>query len=553
VKITVADALLKELERIGTDTVFGIISIHNIPFYDALERHGGFRVVTARHEGAAVNMADAYSRVSGKLGVALTSTGTGAGNAAGAIIESWNGGAPLLHVTGNVASPYLDTGRGYIHDCKDQFGMLKSICKTAYRVRQAQEAPSVFRHAILQSTQPPPGPVTVEVPIDFQASLIAVPELAVTPVNLPVPSDRELAIAIERMIAAKRPVVWAGSGAMFSDSCPEVTRLMQLLDAAVITTQSGRGIVSETDLRCIGHFATFATLREFVAKADLLISIGVRFRGNETSNWVLQSPAEHIGIDADPAALNRNYPHSVGIVGNAKTVLASLVRLLEAKRPQGKPEYREEVSVLYRALRKEVLQTMGPWEGLLDAIHESLPEDAIFVRDVTVPATTWGSRLIVRRFPRTTLHASGGGIGQALPMAIGAQIAEPAKTVLALCGDGGLLVNIGELAVARQENTPIIVVCFDDSGYGVLRNIQNAHFDGRRIGVDLQSPDYVAVAQGFGFNSERVKSAQEFRRAFACAVQSREPWMIVVDSNAIGPMKTIFAGPDGGAALYQPH
>src|SRR5438093_3093530 len=145
VKITVADALLKELERIGVDTVFGIISIHNIPFYDSLERHGGFHVVTARHEGAVVNMADAYSRVSGKLGVALTSTGTGAGNAAGAIIESWNGGAPLLHVTGNVAAAFIDTGRGYIHDGKDQFGMLKSISKEAHRVRRPQQAPAIFR------------------------------------------------------------------------------------------------------------------------------------------------------------------------------------------------------------------------------------------------------------------------------------------------------------------------------------------------------------------------------------------------------------------------
>src|SRR6266498_1603574 len=111
-KITVAKALVNELERIGVDTVFGIISIHNIPFYDALQRHGGFRVVTGRHEGAVVNMADAYSRVSAKLGVALTSTGTGAGNAAGAIIESWNGGAPLLHITGQVASAFVGTGRG---------------------------------------------------------------------------------------------------------------------------------------------------------------------------------------------------------------------------------------------------------------------------------------------------------------------------------------------------------------------------------------------------------------------------------------------------------
>jgi acetolactate synthase-1/2/3 large subunit len=553
VRITVADSLLKELERIGVDTVFGIISIHNIPFYDALERHGGFRVVTARHEGAVVNMADAYSRVSGKLGVAFTSTGTGAGNAVGAIIESWNGGAPLLHVTGNVASDYLGTGRGYIHDCKDQFGMLKSISKDAYRVRQPQEAVSIFRHAIRHALQPPPGPITVEVPIDFQASLITVPEIANTQFGIAAPSDQQLATAVDRMLAAKRPLIWAGSGAMFSDSAPDVAQLMQLLDAGVITTQSGRGIVPETDSRCIGHFATFETLRHFVANADLLISIGVRFRGNETSNWNLRTPSEHIGIDADAAAINRNYPHSIGIVGDAKTVLSSIIRLIMANPPRPKPEYREELSALYRVLRKEVRDTMGPWEGILDAIQEILPEDGVLVRDVTVPATTWGSRLIIRRHPRTTLHASGGGIGQALPMAIGAQIGKPDGVVLSLCGDGGLLVNIGELAVARQENAPIVVVLFDDQGYGVLRNIQNAHFEGRKIGVDLQSPDYVEVARGFGFSSERVKSAEEFRSVFSKAVKSREPWMIVVDSNSIGPMREIFAGPDGGAALYKPH
>jgi len=138
-------------------------------------------------------------------------------------------------------------------------------------------------------------------------------------------------------------------------------------------------------------------------------------------------------------------------------------------------------------------------------------------------------------------------------MAIGAQVAAMEKTVLALCGDGGLLVNIGELAVARQENLPIVVIVFDDQGYGVLRNIQNAHFEGRKIGVDLRSPDYVEVARGFGLKAESVKSAEEFGSVFSQAVKSREPWMVVVDSKAIGPMKKIFSGPDGGAALYKPH
>jgi len=400
---------------------------------------------------------------------------------------------------------------------------------------------------------PPAGPVSVEVPIDFQASLI-IPSTVVASAPAPVvPPDSELTSAVEKMLRAKRPVIWAGSGAMFSDSSAEVIQLMEALDAAVITTQSGRGIVPETDSRCLGHFATFPALQDFVAKADLLISIGVRFRGNETSNWSIKTPSEHIGIDADPSAINRNFPHSLGIVGDAKRILPPLLRLLRARDPRPKVDYREEVAGLHRALRKEVRDTMGPWEGILDAIQEFMPEDAILVRDVTVPATTWGSRLIIRRSPRTTLHASAGGIGQGLPMAIGAQIAAPSKKVVLLAGDGGLLVNIGELAAARQENTPIVTILFDDAGYGVLRNIQNAHYEGKTIGVDLQSPDFVSVARAFGFGSERVRSVPEFRNTFARAVKSGEPWMVVVDSNAIGPMKKIFAGPDGGAALYKPH
>src|SRR5262245_7831191 len=178
-------------------------------------------------------MADAYSRVSGKLGVAFTSTGTGAGNAAGALIESWNGGAPLLHITGNVALQFIDTGRGYIHDCKDQFGMLQSISKEAHRVLLPEQAPAIFRRAIVEAFEPPPGPVTVEVPIDLQATLINIPSIAMEAKPRQGPGDRQLAPAVERMLASKRPVIWAGSGAMFSDSSPEVKSLMELLDAAV--------------------------------------------------------------------------------------------------------------------------------------------------------------------------------------------------------------------------------------------------------------------------------------------------------------------------------
>lgn len=552
-KITVAQTLLHELQRVGADTIFGIISIHNIPIFDALERHGGFRVVSARHEGAAVNMADAYARVSGKLGVVLTSTGTGAGNAAGALIESWNGGAPLLHITGQVASHVADTERGYIHDCKGQFRMLESISKQARRVRRAEQAPAVFRRAIGEALTAPTGPVTVEIPIDFQAALIDAPLIVSAPAPARAPADAELAAVVEKMVSAQRPILWLGGGAMLSDCSPEVCELMDLLDAAVITSQSGRGIVPEGDSRCIGHFATYPALKEWLSTGDLLISVGVRFRGNETANWTIKTPVDHIGIDADATAIQRNFPHSIGLVGEAKATLSALVRLMRQRGIQRKPAYRQEVAKLRGELRAGLRATLGPWEGVLDAIREVMPKNAVLVRDVTVPATVWGARLVERYLPRTTVHASAGGIGQGLPMAIGAQIALPSRTTVLMAGDGGFLLNIGEMAVARHENAPVVVILFDDGGYGVLRNIQNANFDGRNIGVDMKSPDFVAIAHAFGFGSRRVATVDEFKAAFTEAVASHQPWMVVIDSDAIGPMAKIFAGPEGGAHLYKPH
>src|SRR5262249_27083416 len=280
------------------------------------------------------------------------------------------GGAPLLHITGNVASDFLDTGRGYIHDCKDQLGMLKSISKEAHRVRRAEQAPAVFRRSIIEAITPPPGPIIVELPIDFQAQRIHPPPIITPPAAKTGPADVELGAAVERIVAAQRPFIWAGSGAMFSDSSPEVSALMELLDAAVVTTQSGRGIVPETDSRCIGHFATFPALRDFIETADLLISVGVRFRGNETSNWNLKIPSEHIGIDADAKAINRNFPHSIGLVGDAKAILKKLVGAIRAREAPPKSAYRNEVAQLHRTLRQEVRDTMGPWEPILDAIQE---------------------------------------------------------------------------------------------------------------------------------------------------------------------------------------
>ncbi|WP_134702456.1 thiamine pyrophosphate-binding protein [Ammoniphilus sp. YIM 78166] len=554
-EFTTADAVVQELVRAGVEVAFGIVSIHNMPIYDAILREGSIHLVCSRGESGAVNMADGYARATGKLGVVITSTGTGAGNAAGSLVEAWSAGVPLLHLTGEVASPYLGTGRGYIHECKDQLSMMEGCSKKAMRLRKPEQAVGVVRQAIQEAITAPAGPVTLEIPIDFQSAII--PQSVVEDFRGHVqPSSEQtlpkLPVELVKKIAnARRPVIWSGGGVISSGASEEVRQLAEMIGAAVVTSQSGKGSIPEDHPQCIGHFAAVDLTKQLLQKSDLLISIGVRFRGNETSNWKVSVPEEHISIDAEWNAMNRNYPASHGLVGDAKLILQSMIRELDHDPVTPDPAYLDEVQTVRNELRVQLRKTLGPYEQFLDGMRRILPRDAILVRDVTVQANVWGSRLFEVYEPRTSIHASGGGIGQGLPTAIGAQAGRKDRVVALMAGDGGFMVNVGEMATAAQENLPIIIVLFDDAGYGVLRNIQDAAY-GRQVAVDLLSPDFVQLSQSMGFEAARIGSPEEFVTELEKAVAKRKPYMIVVDMKAVGPMAKPFGGPPGAADAFKP-
>ncbi|MEH6991768.1 thiamine pyrophosphate-binding protein [Neobacillus drentensis] len=552
-EFTTADAIVHELVRAGVTTAFGIVSIHNMPIYDAILREGSIHLVCSRGESGAVNMADGYARATGKLGVVITSTGTGAGNAAGSLIEAWAAGVPVLHLTGEVASPYLGTGRGYIHECKDQLSMMEGACKKALRLRKPEQTAAVVRQAIQEALAAPSGPVSLEIPIDFQSAII--PNHTLEEVRFKA-STSHIAIDLPKEIVSKisnarRPVIWAGGGVISAGASNEVKQLAEIIGAAVITSQSGKGSIPEDHPQCIGHFAAYELTKKLLKDSDLLISIGVRFRGNETANWKVPVPKEHIAIDADWQAINRNYEATNGLVGDAKQILNTIIQDLTNIEINPDPAYLDEVQSVRQELRAGLRATLGPYEQILDGMRKVLPRDSILVRDVTVQANVWGSRLFEIYEPRTSIHASGGGIGQGLPTAIGAQMAFKDRQVVLMAGDGGFMVNVGEMATAAQENLPLIVVLFDDAGYGVLRNIQDAAY-GRQVAVDLLSPDFVLLGQSMGFDSTRIGSPDEFVSVLEKAVDTKKPAIIVVDMEAVGPMAKPFGGPPGAADAFKP-
>jgi acetolactate synthase I/II/III large subunit len=537
------DLVVRILKAAGVEVVFGIISIHNMPIFDAINRQGGIRVIPTRSEPGAVNMADGYARATGKLGVAITSTGAGAGNAAGSLVEAQTAGTPLLHLTGQIDSPYLDQGKGFIHECKDQYGMLKALSKEAYRVRSAATLGSTLQSAIDAAFAAPSGLISVEIPIDIQKA----PQAHGFQFQSNAPVRREpdtslVHLAAEMLTKAKRPLIWSGGGVINAQAEAEVTKLAEKIGAAVVTSQAGRGVMPEDHPQCVGNFAANPAFRPFLTSTDMLLVIGSHMRGQETGVWQLPVPPTIIQIDADPNAISRAYPATVGIVGDAKATVQALLNALDNKvKPD--PNYLEEVGNARKAVRQNLRSTLGPYEQICDDLRASMNHEAILVRDITISASTWGSRLFPVYAPRQSIHAAGGGIGQGYQMGLGVKLGQPDKQVVAICGDGGFMVNIGELATMVQENIPLVIVLMNDGGYGVIRNIQGRDYGNRIFAVDLKMPDFGKLAEAYGIAYFPVKQAAEFKSAVQAALATNQPALVEVDMASVGDFISVFAGP----------
>ncbi|GIN93423.1 hypothetical protein J22TS1_44740 [Siminovitchia terrae] len=548
---TVADAIVEELVAEGVEVIFGIVSIHNMPIYDAMLRDGRIRMATARGESGAVNMADAYSRATGKIGVVLTSTGAGAGNGAGSLTETWNSGTPLLHITGEADSNYIGTDQRYIHECRDQLKMMEGANKAAYLLKRPKLITPFMQKAIKEAKTVPTGPVTVQIPTNYQATiipknnLVAVQAEQDTEVKIDLPAE-----VIEKIAAAKRPIIWAGDGVIHSGASEELLALVEKIQPAVVTSESAKGSIPEEHPLCIGNFAWFPRFEELLSKSDLLISIGVRFRGGETNGWTSPVPENHINIDLNPNAFNRNFDTLYGLVGDAKAVLKELNKALADKEITPDAVYVEEVKAVREGVREDLCSTIEPYGDLAAIMNEQFPENTVLVTDVTIPGYTWANKLVDVHEPRNYLYMTGGGIGQGLPMAIGAKVGQPEKPVVLVAGDGGFMVNAGEMITAVQENAPIVVLLFDDGGYGILKYYQEAAY-GRQTAVDLVNPDFVMMAKSMGFDSEKVTTVEEFEKGLANALESKKPYMVVVDVEAIGILH--YKDSDDYIRSFRPH
>ena len=536
-----AHALVESLMAEGVSTLFGIPGVGTLAVYDAFVDHGDLRHIEVRHEQGALFMADGYARASGEVGVAFTSGGPGALNTLTAMATAFNDSVPVLHVLNENPASVRRKGLGYFHDISDQLGVFRPVTGFTQQVALADEIPAAIHQAMFALRNRRPRPAMVE--IAGEALTTATGAAALTRAErVPrAPEAGSVQAAVRLLAKAERPVIWAGGGIANPAAGAQLQRIAEMLGAPVITTQKGKGGMRWDHPLHIGNWANELPVRRLLARSDIILAVGTRFSYFPTGGWSLRLPDTMVQIDLDPAEIGRNYRATVGVVADARLALKALGDALESS---GFPTRKWRTAEVADC-RQRIAAALGrPDEiDVLDQMRSALPGDALVFNDPTTIAF-WARSWWSSEFPRTWFVPSGfGTLGYALPAAIGAKVARPDTVTVAVAGDAGVMFTIQDLMTAVQERIPVIVMVFNDRGYGVERRHQD-HLYGRRSGADILPPDFVALARAFGARGVAVADLSEVGATLESVIDTDVPVLIEVPNEFHHPGYGSFANWD---------
>ncbi len=520
--MTGADALVAALRAHGVDTIFALPGGQLDHFFDAMHRSGkGLRVIHSRHEQGVAYMAYGYARSTGKVGVYAVVPGPGLLNSSAALCTAWGNGAKVLCLSGQIPSTAIGRGYGELHEIPDQLGMIRHITKWAARIDSPAEAPAFILEAMRQLHGGRPRPVELEMAMDIMGQRASVELLA--PENEipkpPVDTDR-INAAAEILGKANRPLLVVGGGAI--DAAAEVLAIAEKLQAPVISKRNGKGIVSAR------HYlhANLPMGHALWGQADAVLAVGTRLKEPLTM-WGKDDGLPLVRVDIDPVELTRMCVPEVGIVGDARVTLRALHDALDATNMK-RASCREEMQALRDKVDQEMRSHLAPQMAYLDTIRQHLPDDGIFVDEVTqVGFASWAGFPVYA--PRQHVTAGEmGTLGYGFATALGVTVGNPGKRVIQVSGDGGFMFNVQELSTAVQFRIPLTTVIFNDNCFGNVQRQQDEWFAGRRLGSDLHNPDFVNLAGVFGATGLRATSPAELGQALDRAGQVQGPVLIEV-------------------------
>lgn len=556
-RLTGGEILAEYLIKEKVPYVVGIPGHGDMGLFDAFkERRDRIQVLQVRHEQSAAHIADGYYRVARQPLVVITSIGPGAVNTAMGVATAYVDSMAMVVITGG-AQTYMK-GRGVLQEIErkheDDFpSLMRPITKESWSVEHVSHLPEVLHRAFKVATTGRPGPVHIQIPMDVQAVAadVEIPEPAEhRPIGRIVPDPLAVDRAIDVISASRRPIILAGGGVIGAGASGELVRFAEAIQSPVVTTMMGKGAFPEDHHLAAEHTGANGTLvgNHLSRNADLVIAIGARFAEQTSSSFVPGAsfsipPAKVIHVDIDAREIGKNYPTEVGIVADARSALEALNAALgrRASVAVARPEYVAEIAE-WRAKWHRAIEERWPADEIstssfFGALRRYLDRDAITVVSAGHPQIQ-----LFQEFPAYVPGASittGGysSMGFTIPAALGAKLAAPGRQVVGIAGDGDFLMTIQELAVAVENNIPVVYTVLNNSGWVSIRDFQRGMFgEDRPIAVDfvhhdtgqLYTVDFQKIGEAFGCHSERITHPSEVADALARAFASRRPAVLEV-------------------------
>ncbi|MCL4181980.1 MAG: 5-guanidino-2-oxopentanoate decarboxylase [Burkholderiaceae bacterium] len=527
--ISCGEALMRLLERYGVDTIFGIPGYHTLDIYRGFSRTGIRHVVT-RHEQGAGFMADGYARATGRPGVCVLISGPGVTNAATALGQSYADSVPVLLISSVNETRSLGKGWGNLHEITDQRAVTAPLTALSALAHSPDELPELFAQAFTIFASRRPRPVHISIPLDVLAMTVSTDWPAVTPPARPIPPPEAIGQAARLLATAARPVIVIGGGAVHAGRA--AVALAEWLDASVIASNAGKGVVPDSHPLSLGGSMIRAEVREHLSRADVLLALGTELASTDSFVPTLPINGKIIRVDVDASKFNDRYPAACSVPGDARVAAEQMLAALECLAPQGpRKGTAETVSQVRRDLVAGLSEVERRHKVMHDHLRRALPEDAIIMGDISQVVYTGSALLPVER-PRCWFYPAGfGTLGCALPGAIGARLGAPERPVVAIAGDGAFMFTMQELMTAVELKLPIPVILWDNDGFAMIRD----GFDERgipRVGASPAHPDFPKLADAFGCASVVPRSAAGFTAAVQQALCAPGPTLIVVAENA---------------------
>jgi acetolactate synthase-1/2/3 large subunit len=528
VEMTGAKALIHALEKEGVDVVFGLPGGANLPIYDALVG-ANLRHILVRHEQSAAHMADGYARIKRKAGVCFATSGPGATNIITGIATAYADSSPIVAVTGQV--PLAMIGKDAFQET-DIIGIANPCTKYSFQPRAAGEIPEAIKKAFFIAESGRPGPVLVDIPKDVQQATAEMkfPDLIkVRGYNPIVDADlSELGRAVDLLFKAERPIIMAGGGVILSGAFSELQALAELLMIPVVTTFKGKGAFPENHPLAMGPIGMHghAEANKIILEADLILAIGARFSDRSVGRFdEFGKGINIVHMDIDPAEIGKNKSVDVAIVGDVRSSLRTLVKMLSKKvakkRDPDNPwlKRRKELIQYYSETLKDYPREITAKKSL-KKLRELLPANAIVTTEVG-QCQMWASLHFDVISPGTFFSSTGlGTMGFGFPASIGARAARPSVPVVDIAGDGSFNMTENSLAVSVLDKLPVIVFLMNNYMLGMVAQWQRTFYSRRYSGVHQHNcPDYVKIAEAYGAQGIRAQSMRELEKAIKSAIK----------------------------------